>query len=74
MLQLIFKPELHQFDTVKEFVMEFALGEGDLVITNEYIYQPYFGGLGLKCDVLYQEKYGRGEPNDENRTTRWLKR
>lgn len=65
MLQLVFKPELHQFDTVKEFAKEFALGEGDLVITNEYIYQPYFGSLDLKCDVLYQEKYGRGEPNDE---------
>lgn len=65
MLQLIFKPELYQYASVREFAEEFKLGEGDLVITNEYIYQPYFGGLDLKCDVLYQERYGRGEPNDE---------
>ena len=65
MRQIVFKPELHQFDTVSQFAESFALGEGDLVITNEYIYQPYFGSLNLKCDVLYQERYGRGEPNDE---------
>lgn len=65
MVQLVLKPELHQFDTVSRFAESFALGEGDLVITNEYIYQPYFGKLDLKCDVLYQERYGRGEPNDE---------
>ena len=65
MLQLVFRPELHQFDTVSRFAEEFAIGEGDLVITNEYIYQPYFGAMDLKCDVLYQERYGKGEPNDE---------
>lgn len=65
MLQLVFRPELHQFDTVHQFAEAFELGEGDLVITNEYIYQPFFGALNLKCDVLYQEKYGKGEPNDE---------
>ncbi len=65
MLQLVFRPELHQFDTVSQFAEEFAIGEGDLVITNEYIYQPYFGAMDLKCDVLYQERYGKGEPNDE---------
>lgn len=65
MLQLVFRPELHQFDTVRQFAEEFSLGEGDLVITNEYIYQPYLGEMNLKCDVLYQERYGKGEPNDE---------
>lgn len=65
MLQIVFRPELHQFDTVRQFAEEFALGEGDLVITNEYIYRPYLGQMNLKCDVLYQERYGKGEPNDE---------
>ena len=30
-----------------------------------YIFEPYFGGLDIKADVLYQEKYGAGEPSDE---------
>lgn len=65
MLEIVVRPELYHFDKVKEFAEEFSIGSGDLIITNEYIYQPYFGKLGLKCDVLYQEKYGKGEPNDE---------
>lgn len=62
---LMLKPTLYKFSTAKEFAEEFAIGENDLVITNEYIYQPYFGGLDLKCDVIYQEKYGAGEPSDD---------
>lgn len=69
MLQLIFRPELHRFETVRQFAEEFSLGETDLVITNQYIYEPYFGGLGLTCKVLYQERYGSGSP-----PTRWWKR
>ena len=33
-----------------------------LILTNEYIYQPYFGAMNLECTVLYQERYGMGEP------------
>lgn len=64
MEQIIFKPELHKFSTCKEFAEGFQLSETDLVLTNEYIYQPYFGKLELKCHVIYQEKYGLGEPSD----------
>lgn len=62
---LMLKPTLYKFSTAKAFAEEFSIGENDLVITNEYIYQPYFGPLNLKCDVLYQEKYGVGEPSDD---------
>ncbi len=59
------KPEIFKYDTCKEFAEEFQIGKGDLVISNEYIYQPYFGSLGLECDTLFQEKYGSGEPSDD---------
>lgn len=62
---LMLKPSIYKFATGKEFAEEFKLGEGDLVITNEYIYQPYFGALNLRCDVIFQEKYGAGEPSDD---------
>ena len=35
------------------------------MVTNEYIYKPFFGDLDLKCDVIFQEKYGQGEPSDD---------
>ena len=65
MKEFMLKPTIYKYATAKEFAEEFQIGEGDLVITNEYIYQPFFGNLGLKCDTIFQEKYGAGEPSDD---------
>lgn len=65
MKELMIKPEIYKYDTAKEFAAEFDIGAGDLVLTNEYIYAPYFGELNLECDVIFQEKYGVGEPSDD---------
>lgn len=64
MIQISIKPEIHRFRTCKDFAKDFNIGEGDLILTNEYIYQPCFGKLNLKANLLYQEKYGVGEPTD----------
>lgn len=65
MQQLMIKPKIDKYSTCREFAEACQIGEGDLVVTNEYIYNPAFGGLGLKCDVIFQEKYGAGEPSDD---------
>ena len=65
MQELMIKPTIHRIATAREFVEEFKIGAGDLVITNEYIYKPFFGELNLACDVIFQEKYGAGEPSDD---------
>ena len=64
MKQLSIKPTIHKFENVRDFAQEFKLSKGDLVITNQYIWEPYFGDLNLDCDVIFQEKYGKGEPSD----------
>ena len=64
MKQLSIKPTIHKFDNALDFAKEFNLKEGDLVITNKYIWEPYFGNLNLDCDVIFQENYGKGEPSD----------
>lgn len=64
MKQLILKPELHKFQTCKEFAKEFELGEDDLILTNEYIFNPYFKELNLPVKTIFQEKFGAGEPTD----------
>ncbi|MDD6310518.1 MAG: 4-hydroxybutyrate dehydrogenase [Firmicutes bacterium] len=58
-------PTIHYFDTFKDFNDEFQLGKGDILVTNEWMYKPYVEGLGLDIPVIYQEKYGAGEPTDE---------
>ncbi|MGE4531061.1 MAG: 4-hydroxybutyrate dehydrogenase [Acidithiobacillus sp.] len=65
MKTLQLKPTIYEFPTVADFAAEFQLGKGDLVITNAYIYDPFFGDLNLGCEVICQEKYGMGEPSDE---------
>ncbi len=65
MKQFFVRPEIHKFGTCAEFVKEFNVGEGDLIFTNEYILHPAFDNLIFGADVLYQERYGKGEPSDE---------
>lgn len=65
MKMISIKPAIDLYNTCKEFAEALRIGEKDLVITNKYIYDPFFGSLGLKCKVLYQEEYGLGEPSDE---------
>lgn len=65
MKQLMIKPSIYKYQTAKEFAEEFKIGKGDLVITNQFIYDPFFGDLNLECDTLFQEKYGQGEPSDD---------
>lgn len=53
------------FSDVKSFAEECALSGEDLILTNQYIYEPVFSSLDLPCQVLFQEKYGAGEPTDD---------
>lgn len=48
-----------------EFAETERLAQDDLIITNEFIYNPFIKPIDPECKVLFQEKYGSGEPNDE---------
>ena len=56
MQELMVRPTILQFKTCKDFAKALEIGAGDLIITNQYIYEPYFQALDLKCDLLFQEK------------------
>ena len=58
-------PAIHYFDTFKDFNEEFKLGKGDILVTNQWMYDPYVKPLGIDIPVVFQEKYGAGEPTDE---------
>ena len=65
MKQFFVRPDIHAFKTCAEFAEEFNIGEGDLIFTNEYILHPCFDHYINGADVLFQEKYGKGEPSDQ---------
>ncbi len=64
MIQIVFKPQLYKYNTCIDFIENFQLSDSDLVLTNEYIYNPYFGQLDLPVRKIFQEEYGAGEPTD----------
>ena len=57
-------PAISEFTEFEEFARQEGLNEKDLIITNEYIYEPVNKTLNLPCKTLFQEKYGASEPTD----------
>ena len=57
-------PSVAEYAEFADFAREAQLGENDLILTNEYIYNPAIARLELGCQTLFQEQYGAGEPSD----------
>ena len=48
------KTRLSKFDHFADFAREFKLSEHDLVITNEFLYDPFMKSLNLPCHFIMQ--------------------
>lgn len=64
MLQIKFKPEIHFFPDYRAFLLEFPFEESDLLLTNRYIFEPFFGKDQFPGHCVWQEDFGSGEPTD----------
>lgn len=62
--EIIFAPTVYKFQNFAQMAEEFKLNERDVVLTNEFIYTPFMKELGLKCNFVFQEKFGAGEPSE----------
>lgn len=58
------KPAIAEYTDFGTMAKELHLGARDLILTNEYIYNPTIAALHLGCHTCFQEKYGAGEPTD----------
>ena len=50
------KTRLSEFDSFADFAKEFNLTKEDLIITNEFLYNPYMRVLNLPCRFIMQEQ------------------
>ena len=57
--------QINKFDDFKSFAKEFSIGKNDLVLTQQFLFDPYMKALNLEADFVMQEKFGAGEPSDE---------
>jgi len=64
MNELTIVPKIISYETVGDFMMEFFFNEADLVITNRFIFEPFFDLNDIKSQLLFQEDFGGGEPTD----------
>lgn len=65
MKEILIKGQLYKFKTFKAFAEEFKLDSRTLILTNEFLYKPFMEELKLDCQVVFQEKFGVGEPSEE---------
>lgn len=65
MYNFVLHSEIKGFSTFADFARHEKLHEKDLIITNEFIFDPFMKPVGVPCRTLFQEKYGAGEPNDQ---------
>lgn len=68
MIELQLKPTIYSYDTCRDFASDFHLGAGDLIITNQYIFEPNFKALNLPCHFLFRKNTAAA-----SRLTRWPK-
>lgn len=54
-----------EMGTFKEFADEFAIGRGDLILTERFLHDGYMKNLRLSCDYLFYGDYRTGEPNED---------
>jgi 4-hydroxybutyrate dehydrogenase len=71
MREILIKGDMSKFASFEDFAKEFTLGKGDLILTNEFIYKPFLEKLNPESIVVFQEKYGPGEPSEEMAEAIW---
>ncbi len=57
--------EILEFDKFSQFVSQEKVNKDDLIITSERTYKHFIEPMKLDAQVIYREKYGKGEPTDE---------
>ena len=57
-------PTIEQFDSCGEFLVEFGIGDGDLVFISDSTRNAYFEGAFSDALVINYRKYVSGEPTD----------
>ena len=60
-MNFMLKTKIASSDSLATFFKDWNVGAKDLIVTNEFL----LTGVQAPCECLYQERYGKGEPNDE---------
>ncbi|MDR0885316.1 MAG: 4-hydroxybutyrate dehydrogenase [Clostridiales Family XIII bacterium] len=71
MREILMRPQIYKFPNFKDFTADFPITDRDLILTNEYIYEPFIKGYEGDAKVIFQEKFGTSEPSEEMANAIW---
>lgn len=57
-------PQIAMYQRYEQFAAAFKIGKGDLLITNEYIFNAGMKDVKFEGEILFQERFGSGEPSN----------
>jgi 4-hydroxybutyrate dehydrogenase len=57
-------PQIAMYQSYEQFADAFNIGEGDLLLTNEYIYNAGMKNVDYTGVMMFQERFGTGEPSN----------
>lgn len=58
-------PQIQTFDALGDFLSAFSVGEGDLILTDRCLYEPFLAGTDTGARIIVQDDFGPGEPNSD---------
>jgi len=59
------KTAISDCTSLDAFFEQWNVGDGDLIISNEFLLMPALDGKPAPCSTIFQENFGFGEPSDE---------
>lgn len=62
--EIIFVPTVYKFKIFARMAKKFSLNRRDVVLTNRNIYASFIKELKLKCQFVFRETLGEGEPSE----------
>ncbi|MDD3165332.1 MAG: 4-hydroxybutyrate dehydrogenase [Oscillospiraceae bacterium] len=63
--EIIIAPTIYRFASFADMAQRFALNARDVVLTNEFIFQPFMAQLALPCQFVFYEQFTGGEPSED---------
>lgn len=65
MEEIIFKPQIIEYDSCSEFIEATQFKADDLIFTSQSVYENFLKHYDFESKIIFQRQYGSGEPNDE---------
>lgn len=65
MKMLDLKTQIYKFEDCKSFILQFNIGENDLIFTNKRVYNSFLKDVVSESKYIFKDDYNFNEPSDD---------